>query len=498
MKSAIKQFFLVAIVVVGILGYMVGGAVEKRSAPDLVGVNDVKIAYWVAPMDPNYRRDEPGKSPMGMDLVPVYEGEADKSGVRISPSTINNLGIRTARVLRKDLVYQIETVGFVGYDERHVSHVHMRTEGWIDELLAKVEGERVKRGDLLFRIYAPDLVVAQSEYLQALKSGDKVHIALTDERLRLLGFHKRQIIELQATRKLKQLVDVYADQDGVVTELNVAEKMFVTPGTSILTIADLSSVWVLADVFEEQSGWLAEGLDAQVETSFQSGSDLKGTVDYVYPTIDPLTRTIKVRLKFDNAGEVLKPNMYTKVWINAEARKDVLTIPQDALIRTAGSDRVIVSLGEGRFEPREVEVGLSSGREKEVLSGISEGDEIVVSGQFLIDSEASMSASLRRMSDPASMPAKTPDAMEMDDNKPDVILSIRAVGTVDRVMAGHGMLTITHEPIPDIGWPVMTMDFQAGAEVDLSLLRVGDRIHFELARNDGGTYVVTAIHVMNQ
>lgn len=496
MKPGLSQFFLVAIVVVGVLGYMVGSASQRPgpAVPDSSG--EPEVAYWVAPMDPNFRSDAPGKSPMGMDLVPVYAEGDDDTAVRISPSTVNNIGIRTASATRKDLAYQIETVGFVGYDETRVSHVHVRAEGWIDELKSKVEGERVKKGDLLFRIYAPQLVVAQSEYLQALRSGDKAHIDLSDERLRLLGFHGRQIDELKTSRTLNQLVDVYADQDGIITQLNVAEKMFVTPGTSILTIADLSTVWVLADVFEEQSGWLAEGLEARVETAFQAGLQLKGSVDYVYPMIDPLTRTIKVRLKFENAGEVLKPNMYAQVRIAARERSNVLTIPQDALIRTGGSSRVIVSLGEGRFEPREVETGLSSGGELEITSGIAEGDEIVVSGQFLIDSEASMSASLRRMSDPVQV---TEEATSSDDhqNQSDG-MPIQAMGTVNSVMAGHQMLNITHEPIASIGWSAMTMDFTAAAEVDLTSLWPGDKIHFELTRSGDGTYLVTVIHVLKQ
>lgn len=504
MKPGISQFFPIAVVgavviVVGVLGYMVGSASQKNGPQSPETSGEQEIAYWVAPMDPNFRSDSPGKSPMGMDLIPVYAEAEDETAVRISPLTINNLGIRTATATRKDLAYQIETVGFVGYDETRVSHVHVRAEGWIDELKSKVEGERVRQGDLLFRIYAPELVVAQSEYLQALRSGDKAHIDLSDERLRLLGFHREQIADLKTSRTLNQLVDVYAEQDGIITQLNVAEKMFVTPGTSILTIADLSTVWVLADVFEEQSGWLAEGLDARVETSFQAGLQLKGSVDYIYPMIDPLTRTIKVRLKFENEDEVLKPNMYAQVRIAARAQSDVLTVPQDAVIRTGGPSRVIVALGEGRFEPREVETGLSSGGDVEVVSGIAEGDEIVVSGQFLIDSEASMSASLRRMSDPARI---ADEASSPDDqgNPVDVVpvMPITAMGTVNSVMPGHRMLNITHEPIRSIGWPTMTMDFTAAAEVDLTGLQPGDSIHFELVQSDDDVYLVTAVHVINQ
>lgn len=490
MKPGIKQFIVVAVVVVGILGYMVGGAVEKRGAPDLAGEGDAKIAYWVAPMDPNFRRDEPGQSPMGMDLIPVYEDGPDDTGIKIPPSTINNIGIRTAEVSREDLAYIIETVGYVAYDETRVSHVHMRAEGWIDELYAKVAGDHVKKGDVLFRIYSPDMLVAQSEYLQALKSGNRNIIDLAEERLSLLGFQARQIASLKKTRVANRLVEIYAEQSGIIVNLQVREKMFVTPETPILTIADLSSVWVQAEFFEEQSMWLTHGLAVDVETDFQPDVRFTGRVDHIHPMIDPVTRTLRARLVFDNPGEILKPNMYVTVSIKADRKHEVLSIPLDAVIRTGQSKRVIRALEGGRFEPVEVEIGRVSGGRVEISKGLAEGDRIVVSGQFLIDSEASLSASLRRMSDPVTLNMSEPDL--------EGVGAIKSVGILNSVMADHRMVNITHEAIPEIGWPTMTMNFEVGDGVDLSSLQKGAAIHFELTQGDGETFVVTAVHVMNQ
>lgn len=430
---------------------------------------------------------------MGMDLVPIYEDAGQDTAVRISSATANNIGIRTARVTRTTMGRQIETVGFVAYDDTRVTHIHTRAEGWIDELATQSEGERVKKGDLLFRIYSPDLVVAQSEYVQALGLGQKSLIKLAEERLALLSFTDAQVAELKRSRKVKQRVDIYADQDGIIVDLNVAQNMFVTPGATILTIADLSNVWVMADVFEEQAQWMKVGLPASVHTTFQPDIVRRGVVEYVYPTIDPVTRTLKVRMKFENAAETLKPNMYAEVAISGEPRDGVLSIPRDALIRTGGSARVILAMEGGRFEPKEVETGIFSDDRIEIISGVTEGDTIVVSGQFLIDSEASLSASLRRMGSPSAMDdVAGGDAMAWDSDE-----AVPATGTINAVMAAHRMLNVSHEPIPEIGWPSMIMDFSASLDVDLSQVKPGDNIHFEIIKNDEGTWIIQSIHVTN-
>lgn len=357
-----------------------------------------KILYWVAPMDANYRRDEPGKSPMGMDLVPVYDDGEDGLTVRISPAIENNMGVRTAKVKKDKLWRRIDTVGYVDFDENKISHIHLRTKGWIEKLLIKSEGERVKKGQLLFEVYSPELVNAQEEYLQALRSGHKGLSSASRERLEALGISVAQIKNLNKKRRASQFVKIFAKQDGIVAKLNVREGMFVMPQKEVMSLADLSSIWILAEVFESQTDWVKQGQSAEVQLSYLPGRKWIGDVEYIYPSLDPKTRTLKVRLRFNNKDEALKPNMFANVTIYGGAKREVIIIPREALIRTGNDERVIVSVGEGRFQPREVTAGIESGDHIEIIKGLSVGDKVVTSGQFLIDSEASLKASIARMS----------------------------------------------------------------------------------------------------
>jgi len=371
-----------------------------------------EILYWVAPMDANYRRDKPGKSPMGMDLVPFYAGgDGAGSAIRISPTVVQNLGVRTVKAELTRLWRGIDTVGYVDYDESKVSHIHLRTEGWIEKLAVESEGERVKKGDFLFDVYSPKLVNAQEELLTAMSTGNKGLIRATKERLAALGISSSQIKKLEKTKKAKQRISIYAPQDGVVSDLPVREGMFVKPSKKVMTLGDLSSVWLLAEVFERQSQWVEVGQAAEVRLSYLPGKLWQGKVEYIYPSLDAKTRTLKVRLRFDNPGERLKPNMYANVKIFGGAKENTIVVPIEGLIRTGREERIIVSLGEGRFEARQVIAGIESGNFVEILNGIDDGDEIVTSGQFLIDSEASMRGSIVRMTDD-TMNDKTNDDME--------------------------------------------------------------------------------------
>ncbi|MDT8410509.1 MAG: efflux RND transporter periplasmic adaptor subunit [Wenzhouxiangellaceae bacterium] len=360
-----------------------------------------EILYWVAPMDPNYRRDEPGKSPMGMELVPVYaggeDGASDTPSIRIDPAVINNIGVQTAEVQSGTLARRVDTVGFVTPDADRVVHVHVRTEGWIERLEADNEGEPVTRGEVLFDIYSPALVSAQDEYLQARRIGQPALVNASRQRLFSLGMSADQVDRLERSGEVQQRFSVRSPQDGYVMELNVREGMFVQPGTTIMSLADLSEIWVDVDVFEQQIGWVAPGQRASMQLPFAPQRIWRGEVDYVYPTIRPESRTARVRLTFDNPDLQLKPNMYATVVIEVEPRDNVVHVPTQAVIRTGRQERVILALGEGRFRPAEVRTGLESDGRTEIVEGLSAGERIVVSSQFLIDSEASMDASLLRM-----------------------------------------------------------------------------------------------------
>ncbi len=439
------------------------------------------VLYWVAPMDPNYRRDKPGKSPMGMDLEPVYsdgdEGDnSDEKGpvVKISAAVENNLGVRTAVVSSGKLWRKIDTVGYVGLDESKVSHIHLRVDGWIENLAIDTEGDRVKKGQRLFDLYSPKLVNAMEEYLQALRSKNARLIVASREKLVSLGVGNRQIDSLKKNRKVSQTISVYAPQDGIITMLMAREGMYVKPMNEVMTMADLSSVWVMAEVFESQSAWVKLDQPADVELTFIPGRTWEGKVDYIYPSLDAKNRTLKVRLRFENPGELLKPNMYANVAIYGGAKKDVLSVPREALLRSGGTERLIIAKGKGRFAQRIVVAGMESGDFVEILSGVSEGEIVVTSAQFLIDSEASMKASIARMTDPE------PNGAMSDEEMAAMSKSAKGVGVITSLMIDHGMITLQHEAIESLGWPEMTMDFTTQEGVSLKGLKVGDEVEFEL------------------
>ncbi len=450
-----------------------------------------EILYWAAPMDPNFRSEKPGKSPMGMDLIPVFAEDGpgaddgkDEKALKISAAVVNNIGVRTSKAKNQTLSQMINTVGFVTPDDDMTRDIHVRTEGWIEKLVVKTEGERVKEGDLLFQFYSRELSNAQAEYIQAIaiKQSELAKAALS--RLEALGMSERQIGELKVNRKINNLVDVYTPQAGYVVNLNVREGMFIQPKTTVFRLADMSSVWIMVEIYEHQASKVAKGQKAEMRLPFLPGKIWEGSVDYVYPTVDPQSRTIRVRLRFNNPGEQLKPNMYSEVTIHGAAKENIITIPREALIRTGKSERVILALGEGRFRPAQVVSGMESDDRVEIVVGLQKGETVVTSGQFLLDSEASLDASLLRMT----------DAVGNEEAQEVAASPISARGVVDSIKADERKLNITHQPIAAIGWPNMTMDFRVGKGVDIDSLKVGDSIGFTLKKDEAaGDYVVQSV-----
>lgn len=357
-----------------------------------------RILYWQAPMDPSYRRDAPGKSPMGMDLVPVYADESGTEGeVSIDPQVLANLGVRTAAAEKGPLSRRIETVGYVTYDEDTLHHMHTRVEGWVETLAVRAEGDPVTAGQLLFELYSPTLVSAEEEYVTAVRSGNAGLREASRKRLLSLGVGTDRIQRLAKTLTAEERVQFFAERDGVVAQLGVREGIYVTPATNIMSVADLQHVWVIADVFERQAAWVEPGQAAEVVLDYWPGDRWIGTVDYVYPELDPKTRTLRVRLRFDNQDFRLRPNMFASVTILGTATPPVVHVPREALIRGGRVDRVVVALEDNRFRVQPVRVGLESGGQVGIRSGLSAGDRVVVSGQFLIDSEANLDTALGRL-----------------------------------------------------------------------------------------------------
>lgn len=446
-----------------------------------------QILYWVAPMDPNYRRDEPGKSPMGMDLVPVYadeQGEGD--AIRISPALENNLGVRTQAAEVRPLWRRIEATGYVGFDETRVAHIHLRTEGWIEGLRVREAGERVRRGDLLFEFYSPQLVNAQKEYLQARRRGDARMTAAAEDKLRALGLARDDLEALAAGGSIDETVRVLAPQDGVVATLNVGEGMYVRPETEIMSLADLSSVWLQAEVFESQAGWVGVGQSAEARLNYMPGEVFSGEVEYVYPTLDPATRTLRVRLRFSNPDERLKPNMYADVTIYGETHLDALSIPREALIRGPERDRVVRAMGEGQYRVHEVMTGIESGEWVEIVAGLKAGDQVVTSAHFLLDSEASLSGSIQRLEGPGT------------ETTPSVPASVFGSGRVEALDVPNRHVRVKHGPIEALGWPGMTMEFDVVPGISLERIQVGQSIHFSIRPNAEGVYEIDMVHLVDQ
>lgn len=451
---------------------------DGNDSPE-AAVAEQKILYWVAPMDPNFKRDKPGKSPMGMDLVPVYEEAAGSGdGVIISPAVENNLGVRTEPVSVRPLWRRIEATGYVGFDETRISHINTRVQGWIVSLRVSAEGERVRKGDLLFELYSPELVNAQKEYLQALNRGGQRLVGGAEQKLLALGMIPPEIAALADRGTASESIRIFAPQDGVVASLSVREGMFIQPNTTIMSLAGLASVWLQAEVFESQADWVAEGQAAEARLDYLPDSVFTGQVDYVYPVLDPVTRNLRVRLRFDNPSERLKPNMYARVSIYGRLKPEALSVPREAVIRAPGMDRVVIAQGDGQFHVHEVMTGLESGEFVEILAGVSEGDLVVTSAQFLIDSEASIAGSIKRLESITHLPG----VQKLE--------AVFAAGRVEAVNRGDRRIRIAHGPIDALGWPGMTMIFDVKPGVDLDPVRAGQDIRFSLVQEHAGEYVI--------
>lgn len=457
-------------------GLLPGQKQENDAAPDA----EPQPLYWVAPMDPSYRRDGPGKSPMGMDLVPVYADEAGDEPVgtvTIAPEVVNNLGVRSAEVQEAPLGSEIRTVGYVRYDEERLVHIHPRLEGWVERLFVKASGDPVTRDQPLYELYSPQLVAAQEELVLALRRDNAVLVQAAENRLRALHVSPELIEALRRDRRVRQTVTFNAPQDGVVDNLNIREGFFVGPSTTLMSIGALDEVWVEAEVFERQADQVAVGQDVSMTLDFLPGRRWSGHVDYVYPSLDESTRTLRVRLRFPNPQRELRPNMFAQVVIVTDRGAPTLRVPREAVIRLGDRDRVVLDLGGGRYRSVPVRLGRLGAHHYEVLAGLEAGDRVVTSAQFLIDSESSRQAELQRMGDP---PEKAPQ-------------TARVGGTVIDLAADRRLVTIDRDAIAKWQRPAARVTFIVDAAVDMRELLVGERIDFTFAI-ESGEFVLTRVH----
>lgn len=444
--------------------------------------------YWVAPMDPNYQRDKPGKSPMGMDLVPVYAedlaDENEKAGtVTINSAVENNLGVKAAPVTFSKLVPKIDAVGYVAFDDSQLWQSNVRVSGWVEKLNINAVGERVTKGSVLFTLYSPDLVKAQEELLNASKMGRKALIRGATERLVSLGVDRDQITKILQRGKASNTIDIKAPANGVIASLNVREGGYLSPAQTAISAGPLNEVWVDAEVFERQSHWIKSGAKAVMALDSLPGQEWQGEVDYIYPILDPKTRTLRVRLKFSNEDYALKPNMFANITLQPESDNQVLTIPRQAVIHSGGMTRVVLALGDGKYRSVRIETGREADQMVEVVEGLTEQDSVVVSAQFMLDSESSQTAELSRIN----------GVDDMEPNQDAATAIAWASGEITDVMAGHRMLTINHQPVPEWNWPGMVMNFMVAEEVDITVLQPGQAIEFSMQKTVSGQYEVQEI-----
>ncbi len=363
-----------------------------------------QVTRYVCPMHPEIVRNEPGNCPIcGMNLEPVSLSAGGDIQVAVGGQLQQTLGLRTAPAERRTLWRYLETVGTIGYNEDQLSHIHPRVSGWIEKLYVASEGQRVTQGQKLYEIYSPELIVAQDEFRHTLRTvrraddprGEEL-IAASRTRLRLLGLSERVIKQVEQQDRTLHTVPFFATHAGVVSELKVRDGMYVEPRAEMMTLIDLSSVWLIADLFEAQQRWFSAGRPVELDLPSVGIHGLETEIDYLYPELDPVTRSLRARLVLPNPDGQLRPGMIADLRLYGGPRRDVLTVPAEALIVTGQSNRVIVQTAHG-FSQREVTVGMMSQGYAEIEEGLQPGERVVTSGQFLLDSEANLRASISRL-----------------------------------------------------------------------------------------------------
>jgi membrane fusion protein, copper/silver efflux system len=355
------------------------------------GPIESKPQYWYDPMHPAEHFDKPGKSPfMDMQLVPKYAKDAAPGSIAVDSRVVQNLGLRLAKVEQGSFARQVDTVGSVGVDEHRVEAVQVREPGWVEQLEVRAAGDSVRRGQLLAGIYSPDLLATQQELMIALGANDPTLIEAARERLALFGLSDAQIARIEKTQRVERRVDYYAPFDGYVMDLGVRQGAQVRPGTMLFQLADLSSVWVVAEVPETQAAWLMPGDGAEIEVPALPGERFDGQVDYLYPELTQATRTLKVRIVVKNPRRHLRPGMFATAHFHSMTQEHALTVPSESVIKTGTRSFVIVADDDTHFRPTRVRVGAEQGGRSEILEGLSLRQNVVASGQFLIDSEANL------------------------------------------------------------------------------------------------------------
>ena len=462
-----------------------------------------KLLYYRNPMGLPDTSPTPKKDPMGMDYIAVYEGEEDSepassNQIRISTEKIQKLGVRTEPAQLRRLDKTVRAAGRVEPDERRIYAISPKFEGYVERLLVNATGQAVGKGQSLFEVYSPELVSAQREYAIAAQGVDSLKGAESHalsgmqqlaesslQRLKNWDISDEQLRGLTKSGEAKRTLTFRSPVSGIVTEKKALQGMRFMPGEALYQVADLSSVWVIADVFEQDIGLVKTGSSAKITINAYPDKRFEGKVSYVYPTLNAANRTVPVRVELANPGLLLKPAMFALVELSAAAKGDVVTVPVSAVIDSGTRQIVLIQATEGRYAPREVKLGARSDNFVEVLEGVKEGEPVVVAANFLIDAESNLKAAVGGFGN-SNNADKAPESTAK-------AIGHQASGKVDGIDLKAGTVSIEHGPVASLKWPAMTMEFKAANGALLKGLKPGARIEFEFVERGQGEWVITSL-----
>ncbi|MDN8002811.1 efflux RND transporter periplasmic adaptor subunit [Burkholderia multivorans] len=447
-----------------------------------------KVLYWHDPMGPNQHFDKPGKSPfMDMQLEPVYADDGGGStGIKIDPGLQQNLGIRYATVRRQDTTGGFDSVGTTQFDESRADVVQSRVTGYIDRLYANAPMQRIAKGAPVASLFVPEWLAPQEEYLALRRGGmDASLLEASRARMRAMSIPDGIIANLERTGKAQTHVVLTSPEAGVVSELNVRDGAMVTPGQTLAKIAGLSKLWLIVEIPEALALSVQPGATVDATFAGDPTQHFTGHIREILPGISTTSRTLQARLEIDNAALRLTPGMLMRVRVGSQKAVSRLLVPSEAVITTGKRSVVIVKNSDGRLQPATVTVGNDVGNETEVLSGLNDGDTVVASGQFLIDSEASLKSVLPRLEGSKDTGAATPASATTA-----AMPTYETTGKVEKVTAAD--ITFSHQPVPALGWGAMTMAFNKPAPTAFQDVKVGQTVHFVFKQSDDG-YQLTKV-----
>ena len=465
-----------------------------------------KVLYYRNPMGLPDTSPVPKKDAMGMDYTPVYEGDEEQSGqIKISLDKVQKLGVKTEPAAMRELVRTVRAMGQFQVNERRLYTVTTKFEGYIENLSVNATGQPVSRGQPLMQVYSPELVSAQQEYLiawngrQSLKNGteeSRTGVSLLAEgalaRLRNWDISDAQLQRLQKDGKVTRTLTLYSPANGVVLEKIAVQGMRFMPGEPLFKIADLSSIWLVADVYEQDIGLVKMGAKARLKISAYPDKVFDGTITYVYPTLNASTRTVPVRIELANPGMLLKPAMFAEVELSVGGKGQVLTVPDSAVIDSGTRRIVLVQAQEGLFEPREVKLGARSDNYIEILEGVRNGEQVVVAANFLIDAESNLKAAIGGLGGHVGHGSGEKTNAVASTAQPATV-GHQAEGTVESVDAKAETISLNHGPVESLKWPAMTMSFKVANKALLQDLKPGARVTVEFVERQPGEWVITAI-----